>query len=362
MKKLCTLLLFLTSYVAVAQFPVRFRETLKPDTSLIFLLEDVEIGKAGQNQEWDFSKSNIIDTGYAVVSVLNQLTPGYDHLPNANLIFRLDSVLPSGEFTKDENIYFIKSEDSKSYLLGASFTNRVGTISTFTHIEPKLISINVVNIGDEISYKIKTKLAAAVPEEIETLETRGTGKWTLDAKGIAKFPNSNKMLVASRFVNMEEEFDTVKYKSEGKDKLYYVHAERMIYHISSDNSLDIISKTFVKSTISFPANSSPTQTFFDSIFVYERRTTLKELNSFVTGRDEEQIILNALTIFPVPSNGIVSFNSDQIEYVEIRDIRGALIERQKYYGTVFMPASNGLYFVKAILFNGTSKTFKVPKE
>lgn len=365
MKKLYTAIFLFLCYSVNAQ--VRFNQNFVPDTTLICVTGSIKInlGNEGTNQNWDFSNLIFMDTAYAIVSKPNASTPGYNLFPKANLILTYDSILPNLPLSQNEFITFFNSTDNS--LLGTYLHDNKSVNTASILVKSKPIVIDLLEIGETFSYLIDGRVVHSDTTIMEPYNRKGMGKWKVDAKGKAKFPNSKMNVNATRFINTEEEYDTVKYILNDRKIIDYMHTKRTDYYISADMGTNIIRKLNWEVDItqhSIAQGKKPiitTNKFLDSTIFYERKTSLSEINSFITGK-EEQVLLKFLTLFPVPSNGNVMFNSDKIEYVEVRDIRGALIERQKYYGNVSLPASNGLYFVTAILLNGNSKTFKVPKE
>ena len=77
MKKLYTALLLPFCFADQAQ--IRPGGTFTPDTTVTFSIAQtkINVGSAGQNQNWDFSKVSFIDTAISRTFIPSSSTPGF---------------------------------------------------------------------------------------------------------------------------------------------------------------------------------------------------------------------------------------------------------------------------------------------
>lgn len=368
MKKLYTAFLITISFAAQAQ--IMNNGDFKPDTTVSFSIAETKlnVGNPGQNQNWDFSKLSFIDTAISRTFIPTSATPGFSFFPTANLASTAIRLLPNGGLEEDNTFGYLYHNTKYADLLGYySIEENGSSIGKYT--PPMKISVTPFAYNEELNYLVDFKVTSSMSgAEAPYHVQKGSGKWKKDATGKAFFPTKNMAAEVSRFKNTEELFDTIITTTGDIEYRVYVHTTSINYFISnnkSDESMGISYDKYVNTTwvkVGQGAPETETGTEYDTTVIYERNTTLKELKVLATGIDDQQEALNVLTAFPVPSTDVVSLNSNQIEFVEITDSKGVFIERQKYDGTIALPANSGLYFIKAILPDVRYKNLKVVKE
>ncbi len=368
MKKLYTAFLITISFAAQAQ--IMNNGDFKPDTTVSFSIAETKlnVGNSGQNQNWDFSKVTFIDTAVSKRFIPTSSTPGFSSFPTANLASNAIRLLPNGGLEEDSIIGYLYHNSTRADLLGYYSQEENGN-SIGKYTPPMKISVTPFAYNEELNYLVDFKVTSSMSgAEAPYHVQKGSGKWKKDATGKAFFPTKNMAAEVSRFKNTEELFDTIITTTGDVEYRVYVHTTSINYFISnnkSDESMGISYDKYINTTWLKVGQGAPeieTGTEYDTSVIYERNTTLNELKVLATGVDNQQEALNVLTAFPVPSNGVVSLNFNHIEYVEISDAKGIFVERQKYEGTISLPANTGLYFIKAILPDGRSKNLKVVKE
>ena len=368
MKKLYTALLLPFCFAAQAQ--IRPGGNFTPDTTVTFSIAQTKlnVGSAGQNQNWDFSKVTFIDTAISRTFIPNTSTLGYSLFPKANLASTAIRLLPNGVLEEDSVFGFVYHVSSFADFLGYYYEDG-GNNYEVKYNPPLRISITPFIFNDEFNYKVDAKVTSNEKNETAPYQVqKGSGKWKYDATGMALFPNETNPVFASRYKNTEELFDTIISLTDEYESKSYIYANNITYFVldqKTNKSIGIGYGKYTVTNILKMPGSNPTvntETHYDTTVVYERSTSLKEIKLLATGIDEQQEVLNVLTAYPVPSNGMVSLNSNEIEFVEITDAKGVFVDRQKYNGSISLPAQSGLYFIKAILPDGRYKNLKVAKE
>ncbi len=368
MKKLYTLCFLPFCFAAQAQ--IRPGGVLSPDTTVSFSIAQtkVNVGNAGQNQNWDFSKVTFVDTAFARTFIPNSSTPGFSLFPTANLASTVIIISANGGLESSNSVGFIHEKDTYADWLGF-YSLENGQVQTIhTHIPPQRISVSPFNYNDEFSYKINAKIENFGESAPPTFMQKGNGKTKYDAVGKIIFPNKSVAVNAARFKTTEDVFDTLVSVTEEYTYKTYVKTNNLSYTILDEIGGESVSIDYSKITttnfiqLTGDEPRITTEITYDTSVSYDRKISLRELKTLATGIDEQQETLNILTAYPVPSTGVVSLNSNAIEFVEITDAKGVFVERQKYSGTITLPSQNGLYFIKAILPDGRYKNLKVTKE
>lgn len=96
------------------------------------------------------------------------------------------------------------------------------------------------------------------------------------------------------------------------------------------------------------ANSSTTEVFYDNISLVEDQTA---------SIDDE--LKNSISIYPNPTSGIITINSQYYKYAEVYDLNGKLILSTYYDEINIGHFTEGLYVVK--LFDNVDKLMSIQK-